>query len=58
MTFKDYNFSKLIVPIKPKCNWLTFYRSIDDVYDGKCMNLNISSTTDLYNILRSTLNEK
>ena len=58
MSFKDYTFTKLIVPIKPKCNWLTFYRCVDNVYDGKCLNLNITSTTDLYNILRSTFNEK
>jgi hypothetical protein len=58
MSFKDYKFSKLIVPIKPRCNWLTFYRCVDNVYDGKCLNLSISSTTDLYNILRSTLDEK
>ena len=31
MSFKDYSFSKLIVPIKPNCNWLTFYRSVDNV---------------------------
>ncbi|MBE5758239.1 MAG: hypothetical protein E7345_04915 [Clostridiales bacterium] len=58
MSFKDYRFSKLLVPIKPKCNWLTFYRAVDGIFDGKCLNLNISSTTDLYNMLRSKFNDK
>lgn len=58
-TFSNHSFTKLLTPIKPKCNWLTFYRNIDGEYSGKCINLNLSgTTTDLYNIIKEHIDEK
>ena len=58
-TFNSHNFTKLLTPIKPKCQWLTFYRNIDGIYSGKCINLNLSqTTTDLYYIIKEKIDEK
>ena len=52
--FKDYSFDTLLIPIKPKCDWLTLYRGIDNRYDGKCLNLNLSvKTTDFHKLIKN-----
>jgi len=51
--FKDYSFDTLLIPIKPKCDWLTLYRGNDNNFDGKCLNLNLSiKTTDFYKLIK------
>ena len=48
----DYNFEKLLIPIKPKYTWLTCIRYYDSNYQGKCFNINLSiNTTELYKYL-------
>lgn len=60
--FKEYTFLKLLVCIKPKYNFLTFYRFVNEEYTGKCINLNLATnTTRIYNFLKNykgTDNEK
>ena len=53
-TFKENKFEKLSVQIKPKYDFLTFYRYFDGAYQGKCINLTLSqSTTEFYKILKN-----
>ena len=52
-TFKGYSFDTLLIPIKPKCDWLTLYRGNENNFNGKCLNLNLSiKTTDFYKLLK------
>jgi len=49
LNFKNFTFEKLLIPIKPKCNWLTLYRINENNVEQKCLNLNLSTkTTDFY----------
>jgi len=57
--FKGYAFEKLLLCIKPKYNWLTFYRYFGGKYQGKCLNLNLSKkTTDFYKFIKKYIEEK
>lgn len=54
VSHEEYKFEKLIIPIKPKYNWLTCIRYYDGAYQGKCFNINLSTnTTQLYKYLSS-----
>ena len=44
--FKDFEFESLLMPIKPRYNFLTLYRKTNGNYTGKCINLNLSINTN------------
>ena len=46
--FKALSFDKLLIPIKPKCNWLTLYRINNNNIETKCVNLNLSTKTTMF----------
>ena len=57
--FKGNSFEKLLFVIKPKYNWLTFYRYFGGAYQGKCLNLNLShKTNDFYKYIKKYIGEK
>ena len=57
--FKGNSFQKLFFVIKPKYNWLTFYRYFSGEYQGKCLNLNLShKTNDFYKFIKKYIGEK
>lgn len=50
--YKGYNFSSLLFQVKPKYNFVTLMRGQDDIFEGKCINVNLANnTTELYKIL-------
>lgn len=57
--FKGNAFEKLFLVVKPKYNWLTFYRYFAGEYQGKCLNLNLNQkTTNFYRFLKKYIGEK
>ena len=56
--FKGSPFEKLFFVVKPKYNWLTFYRYFSGTYQGKCLNLNLShKTNDFYKFIKKYIGE-
>ncbi len=54
VTHHENKFSKLLVNIKPKQDWLTFHKHYDGKYQGKSLQINLATkTTSLYNYLMS-----
>ncbi len=52
VNYEGYTFEKLLISIKPKYTWLTCIRYYDGNYQGKCFNINLStSTNELYKYL-------
>ena len=57
--FKDYSFDSLLFQLKPKYSFLTFIRKENDEYSGKCININLAtSTTRLFKLITEEKNEK
>lgn len=47
--YNSYDFDKLLFSLKPKYNFINFYRMTGDEYNGKCIFFNLAyKTTDLY----------
>ncbi|MBE5739028.1 MAG: hypothetical protein E7354_04815 [Clostridiales bacterium] len=48
--YRDSRFEKLLIPLKPKYDYINLYRYYDREYQGRCFGLTLGiKTTALYN---------
>lgn len=49
MTYKDFDFEKLLINLYPKHDFLVMHRYVDEKYQGKSITINLlTKTTELY----------
>ncbi len=50
--YRESRFEKIIIPIKPKYDYINLYRYYDREYQGRCFGLSLGiKTTALYNAI-------
>lgn len=50
--YRESRFEKIIIPIKPKYDYINLYRYYDREYQGRCFGLSLGiKTTTLYNTI-------
>ena len=56
--YNEYKFEKLLMQLKPKYNFINFFRGIAVNYSGRCITLNLATnTTGLYKSITKKIEE-